>query len=151
MKDDNIKFKRTKDKIPDKSAHIYPGKKVGISISRCYLEQLGKLGMKKWKRKPDMKYDHPDMDADVGIVDGELRVSIYANEMDMKTKLHNFMLINIDKDTQDTLRGMFRSKTRVKELTCDLMGGREPMVLHLFFNLTNAENIGRVDARSLFQ
>jgi len=153
MTEDNVVYHRTRDNIPKMSAHIYPGKKVGISISRCYFEQLSKLGMKKWKRRKDMKYDHPNMDADVSILDNTLRVSIYTNEMDMKTKLHNYMLINLDKDCQDALRNMFPAKTRIKELELDreFIGGREPRVLHLIFDLEHVDSIGMPDARSLFQ
>jgi len=107
--------------------------------------------MKKWKRRENMKYDHPDMDANVGILDNALRVSIYTNEIGMKTKLHNYMLINLDKDCQDALRNMFRAKTRIKELDWKFIGEREPRVLHLIFDLENVDRIGIPDARSLFQ
>lgn len=151
--DEKIIITKTRDKIPKDCIHIYPGKKVGIAISRNFFEQLEKLGMSKWKRKPDMKYDHPDMDADVRIVDEELDVSIYTNEMDMKTKLHNFMLINLDKDLQNELREMFPAKARAKLMSWTFIGGRTPRVLHMTFNLVNADIIAPIqtDVRTWFK
>ena len=100
-----------------------------------------------------MKYDHPDMDAQVSILNDELLISIYTNEMDMKTKLHNFMLINLSKDLEDQIREMFPAKARAKMIDWKFIGGRTPRVLHITFDLKDADIIGQIltDGRAWFK
>ncbi len=151
---DKIITKKLKEPIPEGCIHIYPEKKVGIAISRKFLEQLKELGVKKWKRTPDMKYDHLDLDAYVRIVDDSLDISVYVDEMpDMKTKLHNFMLVGFERHFEDEIRERFPATTRVKVENIMFLPARSPRVLHMSFDLREAEIVGRVqvDVRDFFE
>lgn len=147
--------KKVKEPIPEGCIHIYPEKKVGIAISRKFIEQLKVLGVKRWKRTPEMKYDHPDLDAYVRIVDNSLEVSFYLDEMpEMKTKLHNFMLVGFEKSFEDEIRERFPATTRVRveDTIMFLPTVRDPRVLHMTFDLDKAEIVGKVqtDVRDFF-
>lgn len=145
--------KKMKEPIPEGCIHIYPEKKVGIAISRKFLEQLKILGVTRWKRTPKMKYDHPDLDAYVRIVNNFLDVSFYTDEMpDMKTKLHNFMLVGFGKLFEDEIRERFPATTRAKVVNMMFLPARNPRVLHMSFDLDKAEIVGKVqvDVRDFF-
>ncbi len=153
---DMIITKKVKEPIPKGCIHIYPEKKVGIAISRKFIEQLKVLGVKRWKRTPEMKYDHPDLDAYVRIVDNSLYVSLYLDEMpEMKTMLHNFMLVGFEKSFEDEIRERFPATTRARVDNNNIMflpTVRDPRVLHMKFDLDKAEIVGRVqtDVRDFF-
>lgn len=151
---DKIITKKKKEPIPEGCIHIYLGKKIGIGISRKFLTQLKELGMKKWKRTSKMKYDHPDMSAHATIIDNFLNVSIYTDDMpDMRTKLHNFMLVGFDKDFEEEIRKRFPAMARAKITNMRLVGpSRDARVFRMEFNLDEAEIVGQIqtDARDEF-
>lgn len=141
--------------IPPNCIHIYPGKKVGIGVSRSFTEWLDKLGYMKLRRREDQKYDHYDFPVHLSVLGDELMMSIYCLEAKESGNctLHNFMIVHIPRDLADGLRGRFEHKVRLEmKGELELIPYRNPRVIHLRFNLARAEVISKLlfDAREVF-
>lgn len=150
---DKIVTKKLKEPIPEGCIHIYPEKKVGISLSRSFFELIKELGVERWKKTDEQKYDHPDLPTTLSITDNVLMISIYAEDFDSATgKVHNFMVSGIGKEKSDVLRERFKATTRIKARSSLLIPARYPRVLHLEFDLDEAEIVGKVqsDVRDFF-
>jgi len=149
-----IVTKKLKEPIPDGCIHIYPGRKVAIGLARSFFDEIKELGVDRWKRTKEQKYDHPDLPTIVSVVDDTLNISIYAEEIGIPTgKIHNFLVSGIEKHTEDVLRERFETTTRVKVTRMMRIPERYSRVVHLSFNLNEAEIVGNVqkDVRDFFQ
>jgi len=152
--DDVVITKKLKEPIPDWCIHIYPGRRIAIGLARNFFEEIKELGVGRWKRTKEQKYDHPDLPVIVSVVDDILNVSIYADEIGLSTgKVHNFLVSGIPKRIEDVLRERFKTTTRVRLVRSMRIPERYSRVLHLNFNLEEAETVGKVqkDIRSFFQ
>lgn len=153
-KDDRITVKERKE-IPDGCIHIYPGKKMGVGLSRSFTVWLEKLGYRKLKRREGMKYDHMDFPTRLSVLDDSFMISIHPPDTEGVgdgSFLHNFMIVHIPKNIATFLKERFPNKMRTPMIKIRPIPVRNPRVIHIEFDLSQAIVIDKLlyDAREVF-